>query len=82
MAICGHLRGGQSKHTLPLTFIFFDYGGRYIEESIKLDHTKFKLVPQVNPFLEDFMDQGAHADAGESSGVGQLSGLARLVGHL
>ena len=53
--------------------------GRYIKETIELDRKNFKPVPHVNPFLNDFIDDGAYMDdSGASGGVAQV-GLAGLV---
>lgn len=56
--------------------------GRYIEETIEMDHKEFKPAPQMNPFLDDFVDEGPGVGGRTSGGIIAQIGLAGLVDHL
>ena len=52
-------RVGKVSHLPPDISVLADIDcGRYIEETVNRDRAEFKPVPHVNPFLEDFTDQG------------------------
>ena len=81
-------RVGKVSCVFPLSFysVLTDIdSGRYIEETIELDRKNFKPVPYVNPFLNDFVDDGAYmGDSGVSGGVWlrlawQGSGLVNIL---
>jgi hypothetical protein len=51
---------------------------RYIDKTIKLDHTTFKPVPTVNPFLTDFLAEamdGAGGDNGDAPALGVIGSI-------
>ncbi len=58
------------------------YKHRYIEETLKQDRAKFKPVPTVNPFLNDFVAEvtGGGGDDGDGAtqavgAIGSMQGI-------
>lgn len=59
------------------------YEHRYIEETLEQDRAKFKPVPNVNPFLTDFMTE-VPGDAGgdENGGTRAVGAIGSMQGIL
>ena len=59
---------------------------RYIEETLEQDHTKFKTITTMNPFLSDFIAVGTEGSSGDNNRdawvLGTIGSMQGILGIL
>jgi hypothetical protein len=84
------LDGKSTCNSFNIYYFLADIKGyehRYIEDTLEQDRVRFKPVPNVNPFLTDFMTEAAEGhggtdNEGDTQAGGAIGSMRGILGAL